>query len=373
MKRINILHIRDGIGIYGAERVILTLAKHMDKEKFNFMLLCMSHKDGRSKELITRARELGIHVIPINVNGRLDFSAIAKIRRIIKQNKVMVCHAHDYKSVFYTLVAAVNLGVKLVATAHGSTRDSLVKRIYLSITEQYLYKFFDKIIAVSEDIRKQLKKYHVKQHKIDVIQNGIDFSLINAKSRAIDDEYMPISAGRKVFGVIGRLFPDKGHRFFLEAFSIVLKRYSHIMGVIVGDGPGRDEIIRKVREMRLDNHIYVCGEKSDMKAVYNHLDYLVIPSLREGLPYVLLEAMACSIPVLATAVGEIPALIEDGVNGHLVAPGDADALAARMMELLVNTSKSKDMAKKAHSLVEKKYSAEKMAKSTEVLYTKMMS
>jgi glycosyltransferase involved in cell wall biosynthesis len=373
MQRTNIAHVRDSLGIYGAERVILTLAKHMDSTRFHFILLCMRRKDGRSEKLIARAMESGIHVIPIDVNGRLDLSAIRKIRQVLKDNNVHICHAHDYKSVFYSLIASANLGIKRIVTAHGSTRDSLLKKFYLGVTEGFFYRFVDKIIAVSEELRTQLQNQHIKPERIDVIQNGIDFSLINSETRKTTGQDLPYTNGRKVFGVIGRLFPDKGHRFFLEAFSKVRKQHPQIAGFIVGAGPAKAEILRQVQDLGLEDSVFLCGERSDMKAVYDRIDYLVIPSLREGLPYVLLEGMACKIPVLATAVGDIPLLIEDGVTGHLITPGDAALMERRMIDLLEHTTKSERMVEKAHSLVTEKYSAERMTRNTETLYTNIMA
>ena len=368
-EKITVMHIRDSNGIYGAERVILTLGKNINREGYNFMLLCMRRKDGRSEKLINRARECGMNVIPVDVNGRIDFNAIVEMRRILKNNEVSIIHSHDYKSDLYALIASINLGVKRVATVHGSTRDSLKKKIYLFATERFVYKYFDKLIAVSEDIYRYLKKYHHKPNHVEVIQNGIDFSIISSETENENAEpSFSFSNRHKVFAVIGRLFPDKGHRFFLEAFAKVCKDYSSAMAIIVGDGPTKDEIMKHLRELSLENHVQVCGVRSDMKTVYENIDFLVIPSLREGLPYVLLEAMVCKVPVLASAVGDIPQLIKDGVTGYLVRAGDIDALEKRMKEMMINPYKCKEMAEKAYQVVLERFSAERMVRDTEKLY-----
>jgi len=366
------MHIRDSHGIYGAERVILTLGKNIDKERYKFMILCMRRKDGGSEELMNKARRFGIQVIPVDVNGRIDLGALTRMRKIFKNNKISIIHSHDYKSDLYGLIASINLGIKQIVTVHGSTRDSLKKKLYLFITEQFIYRFVDRLIAVSEEIFQSLRKYHPPK-RIELVQNGIDLSVVeNEKEGGEGEDAFSISNEHKVFGVIGRLFPDKGHRFFLEALSRVVMNHPSVMALIVGDGPARNEIAGQVRKLKLENCVQLCGVWSDMKRIYDKIDFLVIPSLREGLPYTLLEAMAYKVPVLASTVGDIPRLVQEGVTGYLVPPGDTEALVKGMNQLLTDPEKSKEMAEKAHFLVMGRFSADRMVSKTEEVYAKIL-
>jgi glycosyltransferase involved in cell wall biosynthesis len=333
----------------------------------------MKGRDGKSGQLMDRAEKLGIHVIPLEVRGRIDLHAVGQIRKILKQYGVSIVHSHDYKSDIYALLAAMNLGIIRVITAHGSTRDSLIKRLYLSVTENVIYRFSDKIVAVSVDISQQLRGSGIRSESIEVIQNGLDSSLIEDESKNQNYEALTsILNGRTAFGVIGRLFPDKGHRFFVEAFANVLKTYPSIVALVLGEGPAKQEIMEDVGRRKLENHIHFCGARSDMKNVYDSIDFLVIPSLREGLPYVLLEAMVSEIPVLATAVGDIPALVRHEETGYLVDPGDAAALERHMVALLRDPAKARDMAKKGHRLVTREFSATRMVHHTEGLYRSLL-
>jgi len=371
-EKINVMHIRDSHGIYGAERVILTLGKNIDKERYKFMILCMRRKDGGSEELMNKARRFGIQVIPVDVNGRIDLGALTRMRKIFKNNKISIIHSHDYKSDLYGLIASINLGIKQIVTVHGSTRDSLKKKLYLFITEQFIYRFVDRLIAVSEEIFQSLRKYHPPK-RIELVQNGIDLSVVeNEKEGGEGEDAFSISNEHKVFGVIGRLFPDKGHRFFLEALSRVVMNHPSVMALIVGDGPARNEIAGQVRKLKLENCVQLCGVWSDMKRIYDKIDFLVIPSLREGLPYTLLEAMAYKVPVLASTVGDIPRLVQEGVTGYLVPPGDTEALVKGMNQLLTDPEKSKEMAEKAHFLVMGRFSADRMVSKTEEVYAKIL-
>ncbi|MGD9489371.1 MAG: glycosyltransferase [Calditrichaceae bacterium] len=367
MNKKNILLIKDSSGIFGSERVILTLLNNYDKDRFNISLICMRRGDGKSDKLIEQAAGIGANVIPIDVNGRLDTGAIVKMRRILKKESINIIHTHDFKSDFYGLAASINLPVKRIATAHGSTKDSLLKKTYLFFTERIIYHFFHSIIAVSNQIYGDLQK-HMPGGKVKVIQNGIDLSILGNGSPEEDQNPVFTENGKKVFAVVGRLFPDKGHRFFINAFARVLNKFPETAALIVGDGPAREEIESQISNLRLEKNISLCGVRNDMNNVYEKIDFLVIPSLREGLPYVLLEAMSKKIPVIATSVGDIPVLIQNDKTGYLISPADEAALEKSMLDCLVDEARASRIADNAFKLVNQKYSGRKMVQDTESLY-----
>lgn len=370
-ERVNVLHIRDSNGIYGAERVILTLGRHLDKSRYNIMLLCMRRRDGRSEPLMKSAIDFGIPVFPVEVKGRFDIRALSMIRSIIREQKISILHSHDFKSDFYAMLSSLHLPVKLISTAHGSTRDSLLKRIYLYFNERIVYRAFDSVIAVSEDLKLQLAPY-LNKGKVTVIRNGVDAGLLEGNGAKAAELPLPISNGNKVFAVVGRLFPDKGHRYFLEAFSKLRSSHSDATGLIIGDGPEREAIARQVKELGLEQTVFLCGVRSDMKYIYKNIDCLVIPSLTEGLPYALLEAVENRVPVVATSVGDIPALIHDEKTGYLAAPGDVAALKDGMLKFLDHPENSAQMAEEAHKILQEKFTARKMASETAELYTRVL-
>ena len=370
--KIPILHLRDSSGIFGAERVILTLGNNIDRDRFDLKLLCMRRSDGRSEKLINFARDLGIEVHTVDMNGRIDAVAVGKIRNFLKRNGIRIIHSHDFKSDFYSVISSAGLGIRRVATAHGSTRDSIMKKIYLFWDEKILYRMFNRIVAVSEDLRFFLVSRGVPETKVKVIQNGLDFKLLCYQG-GNQESPLEVPPGSTVFAVVGRLYPDKGHRFFLEALLNLAKDQPQVFGLIVGDGPANETIRGCIRELKLERLIRMCGVRSDMQAIYDMIDCLVIPSLTEGLPYVLLEAMANHVPVIATAVGDIPRLIDDRHTGHLVPPGNPAALAERMMELITHTEKTKELAECAHQRVRDHFSAESMVRRTEEMYLELLN
>jgi len=373
MEKVSIAYIRDGGGIFGAERVILTTAKNIDR-KFNIILICTRSNDGTSSELMERAKEIGIQVIPVDINGKIDVKAIYNIRKILIKNHVKILHSYDFKSNLYGLFASINLDIKRVITAGGTTRDSLVKKFYMFIDEAFTYKYYNNIIAVSHEICERLTKRNIGKGRIIVIENGIDPSLYDDETyEGNNHEPLPIDKSKRVFAVIGRLFPDKGHRFFLQAFSHVVQNNSLNIALLIGDGPSEEDIKIQIKDLKLENNVFLCGVRKDMKYIYNNVDYIVMPSLTEGLPYVLLEAMLYKVPILATDVGGISSLVKNDVTGYLVPPGDVESLKNDMNKMLNNPEKIKTMAENAYNLVKEEYSARRMVDQIGHLYDTMIN
>jgi glycosyltransferase involved in cell wall biosynthesis len=373
MERKHVLHIRDSGGIFGGERAILTLARNLDRELYDLTLLCMRRPDGRSERFISLAQRMGIQVEALNVSGRLDVKAVLQLRDFIRANAVSIIHTHDFKSNFYGIWATMKMNVGKVATAHGSTRDSLLKKAYLFYDEHLTYRFFHKIITVSQELHEQLSGHAAVRGKLAVIPNGLDPELLGFTEG--NDEAplsFPRKPGMKTFAVVGRLFPDKGQSLFIKAFAQIAQEFPDAAGLIAGDGPVRNDILKLIDSLGLSQRVHYCGVRMNMKEIYDLTDFLVIPSYTEGLPYVLLEAMALGIPILSTSVGDIPRIIRHGVTGYLVPPGDAQAMSGRMKELMRAPSVARIMATAGKRFVHENCSARKMARMTEDLYQSLV-
>ena len=232
-----------------------------------------------------------------------------------------------------------------------------------------IYRSFHRIITVSEPLRLQLSASPGLRDKLTVIPNGLDPGLLDL-TPGVDDTALGYSPapGSRTFGVVGRLFPDKGQTVFVKAFSRIAAEFPDAAGLVAGDGPSAGEVQALIQGMGLGKRICCCGARRNMREVYDRTDFLVIPSFTEGLPYVLLEAMSLGIPVLATAVGDIPAIVRDGETGFLVPPGDAQAMAGRMRDLLLGPDVAGSMARAGKEFVDRNCSAGLMARRTEAVY-----
>lgn len=369
---LNVMHVRDSSGLYGAERVILALAKYCDPERFRLSLLCLLDSEGNALPLIRQAKAMGVIVDVVKVRGVWDCRTVRSIRAALTAHQVDVVHTHDFKSTWFGWLASMGLGVKRVVTAHGSVKDSFKIRVSLWLEEWIMRGCFDRVIVVAEDLRRDFLKKEFLKNQLKLIQNGIDVSTMGAtsgegtvgKSRLRDEI---------VFGVIGRLVPDKGHRFFLQAFANMIHEYPHARALIVGGGPLGNDLRRQVEQMGLDHQVVFCGARDDMTNVYKEIQCLVIPSLREGLPYVLLEALATKIPVVATAVGDIPLLIRSKETGYLVPPGDVEELRKSMRAIVADRGTAARFAEEGYRLVVEQYSSNRMAEEVEQVYEEVSS
>jgi glycosyltransferase involved in cell wall biosynthesis len=371
--RINLAHIRDSSGLYGAEQVILALAQHVDHKRFNFLLVCLQDKEGSAQPLIQRAKELGIQVEVVAVSSTFDGNAVKALRTILRDRTIHILHTHDFKSTLYGMLSSINMSVKRVATVHGSVKHSFKIRTSLFLEEQILRYMFDRAIAVAEDIQLQLRRKGFREEQVRLIPNGIDLSLFDSQLPTVGkQDSRGVNKGAPVFGVVGRLVSDKGHVVFLNALARIKQNHRKVRALIVGSGPLREEIQNEIRHLGLEESVVLCGVRDDMPAVYRQIDCIVIPSLREGLPYVLLEAMANKIPVVASRVGDIPRLIWHGETGYLVPPENVDELQKHMMMVLENPDLSAKLAESGYRLVREGFSATRMVKEVEGVYELLM-
>lgn len=370
----HILHIRDSSGIYGAERVLLTLAKNVDRNKFRLSVLCMQRGDGKSGALEEKVRDLGIQVYGVSVKTHFDIVAIGRIRKIIKKENVTCLHSHDFKSDFYSLGASLGLKIFRVITAHGTTKETWKKKAYIFLTENITYRMCHKVIAVSKELNEYFLGKGFSPEKVRLIQNGLDLSLLSSGSSESNKEDLPFNLpnGSRVFVVVGRLFPDKGHRYFLQAFSKVRQSHPSIVALIVGDGPLFEDLRENIDSLGLNDSVFLTGVRRNIRAIYRMADFMIIPSLREGLPYVLLEAMANKVLVVATSVGGIPSLIKDGETGFLVRPGKAREIAEKMELVLSQPVENTKIVEQALRHVSEHFTASKMVDKTEKLYRELI-
>lgn len=373
--KIKVGYVRDSCGLYGAERVILAIARYLDKDRFNLTLFALSGSDDKSCDLVNEARRFGIEVVSVPVKGRIDISAAMRLRRLLKDGQFDIIHGHDFKANFYVLLSSLQTRLARLATAHGSTEDSFLKKAYLWFDQRVLYRYLDRIVAVSRPLKELLVSRGVPEERILVIQNGIDFDFVDSEgilSAQKKKELCPGGVnGEMVFCVIGRLYPDKGQQFFIQAFANMVRDYPAIRGTIVGAGPAREYLSSLVDHYGLQKHVCLCGEQKNMDEVYKLADCVVIPSLREGLPYVLLEAAAFGIPVIASNVGDIPAIIKNGESGTLVAPGQPQELESALRTFMENRKNAYVMAKRAQGIVRHGYSAQAMVRQLEKIYDQL--
>lgn len=368
-----ILQLSSSYGFFGAENVIAELSKELKSSNYIPIIGVFNNTQNPHLELIDFARKNNLSYQLFDCNGQFDFQTILSIRKYIKKNKIDAVHTHGYKSNFYAVLATFFHKISRIVTCHPWIKTSLKIKFY-SLIDKFLLNRFDKIIAVSDELKKEITEVGVPAEKILIIPNGIDINRFTKKYN-VDRVRMQlgIPAQYKVVGTIGRLSTEKGHSIFIDAADKIRKEHPSTFFIIVGDGLLREKLQQKVTKLALENHFLFTGIIDDIPKVLSIIDIFVLPSLTEGLPMALLEAMAARKPVVASKVGSIPQLIIHNKTGLLVQPADIEGLIISIGELLQNPEKAKQLAEAGYQTIVNNYTSKIMTRRYMDVYDRLLN
>jgi glycosyltransferase involved in cell wall biosynthesis len=258
----------------------------------------------------------------------------------------------------------------VIGTVHSSRVRSIEDREQVRL----LTPRMDRLIAVSKAIVAKIEhegRIDPDGHgpRVELIYNGVDLDRYDHQEPCctLREEY-GMEPGAQIVGVVARLEPEKGHPTLFEAWPAVIRTCPEAYLLVVGEGSRREELEQLARELRIAHRVVFTGRRDDVPAVTAALDVAVLPSYREAQGLSILEAMALSRPVVATNVGGIPEVIEDGVSGLLVEPHDAPALAAAIGRLLTDHPFADGLARAGHDVVHDRFCVELMVRAVEELY-----
>ncbi len=355
------LHMRSGTHLFGPERVILSLA-HCASPLFLPIIGAIS--ETADNLLLEEARRQGLGTFRLECRGRLDMGAISALARFIRKEEIRLLHAHDFKANFYALAASRRASVRTVTTLHNWTQAASPVRRYEWL-DALQVRFFDRIIAVSPEIAAGARRWRIPARKLRVILNGVDLARFSPRPQVSFNS-------RVVIGTVGRLVWNKGYQDLLAAAARVCGELPNAHFLLVGDGPRRRDLEAEAQRLGLSSRVTFAGQRDAVEASYGEMDIFVSSSLTEGLPVAVLEAMASRLPVVATRVGAVPEVIEDGRSGLLVNPGEPEALASAIVELVKNKERAAALARAAYVRVAERFSAESMTRQTEAVYQELL-
>src|ERR1051326_2913552 len=346
--------------------MLLNLCASQEAECRNSLLL-FYNVHVPSVEFYERARRGGISVRMVHCRGRADWRAVREIKQDIAEDGIDLVHTHGYKADLYGYFAARGAEKPIVATCHNWLGGTAALGIYNRLDRMVL-KRFSAVAAVSESVRERLLKSGMAAEKIKLIGNGIDVAAFACGEALLELR----EVDRKVIGIVARLDMQKGFQYLLDAVRELAPRFPSLRVVVVGEGPDRGAIEQMIEQNGLRDKVMLAGKRSDMANVYASMDIFVQPSLNEGLPMTVLEAMAASKPVIATTVGGIPKIVQEEKTGLLVNPGDASALRNAIARLLGDGDLCRRIAAAGHEWVAKNYTAGAMAMQYRALYDKVL-
>lgn len=371
-----VLHLISSIGFFGAENVLLEIAKEVRHTNLMPIVGVIKNLYNPHVEIADEAKRHDLPVEIFSCNSKLDPKTIILIRQFLNRNRIDIIHSHGYKSNLYALASSLGRNISLVTTCHNWLGDSLKTNFYCRL-DKLLLKRFHKIIAVSDLVKNEILNHMVSTDNVLTISNGINLDRFNncPKTDTIRKQF-GIEEGYTVVGTAGRISEEKGHIYLLRAAEKVLRQYPKTVFLIVGDGPMRHDL-QKISAEYAKSCCSKCaiifpGVRTDMPDIYSLMDIFVLPSLMEGLPLALLEAMASKKPVIATRVGAVPKVIADKGTGLLVNPADEGELADAIIYLLEKQDAAKKIAERAYKKVKDDFSSRRMAEQYIDVYEEVL-
>lgn len=380
-EKIKVLHIITRLIVGGADENTILTCEGLDKNRYEVTLAC-----GRDHfpELLQRVEKKGVRtlVFPSLVrplHPLCDLKALVAIYRHIRGERYHIVHTHSSKAGILGRVAARLAGVPVIIhTVHGfgfnDSQPFWLRALFVGL-ERWCARFTHRLITVSRlNIDKALQHRIGRREQYVTIYSGIDMKKFagqvvdrDQKKRELGlEEYWP------VVGMVARMARGKGHEYFLQAAVELSRRYPHACFLLVGDGEERERIRALAEELGLKEKVVFLGQRDDVPEVLRVMDVLVHPSLWEGLPRVVPEALAAGVPVVATPVDGVPEVIRDGENGLFVPPGDAAAIVEKVAFLLENPEHAMAMASRGRRFVLRNWDAGKMVQDIERVYQEFL-
>jgi glycosyltransferase involved in cell wall biosynthesis len=339
----NIVHLTASTFHGGPERQMLGLAGTLiDDARTVFLSFA---EQGRCRSFLSVCRQQGYEALALENDTPRFRAAIREIAAHLQRVQADVLLCHGYKANILGRPAARRCGIPAVAVSRGWTGESFRVRLYERLDRFHL-RFMDHVVAVSSAQAEKVRAAGVRAERLTTIANAIDpdrFADPEPRYRTKLERYFRGPRCR-VVGAAGRLSPEKGFDVLIEAAARVVEVDPTVGFVLFGDGPDRAALQERITNLGMIGSIVLAGFRNDLDCFIPQLDLFVLPSHTEGLPNVVLEACAAGVPVIATAVGGTPEVIEDGVSGFLVSPGDIEQLAGRIDEALENEERLREIA-----------------------------
>ena len=364
---IRVLNIQETIGSGGVERLRLSLAKFLDKRKFDLKIICTFSIGNIADEI----RENGVEVIEIGkFHSIFDFSQHSKVRKIIAEFKPQIIHGAVFEGV---TMAAINGFITRVPVIiieetsdpkNRSWRGNLLMKVFSALAQ--------KVVAVSPGVEEYLlHTLKLSERRVQLINNGVATPRFVSEAEIIKTrDSLGIRAGEVVIGSVGRMLHDAQKRFsdLIRAVPLLLASGHKVKLLLVGDGPQRVIYEQLAAELGVEEQILFCGYQSDVAKYYSVMDIFSLVSAYEAFGLVLTEAMLHKIPVVATRVGGIKYIVEDKQTGFLVEPLNVQQIAEQIQILCSNLNLRRRMGSAGYEKAMIAYTEEGYVQQVSDLY-----
>ncbi len=365
-----VVHFTDGSAFGGTERALLHILARLDRRHWRSVLF--HHPEPGLAPLLEETQHLQVELRVVPRMERIwDIGSLPKFVRALRAERPSILHAHLTwpLSCKYGLLAAVMARVPaVVATAHS--RFDLGKKLLLRMQPRLIAAGVNRYLAVSRAVADQLcNDFGIPASKVQIVHNGIPFASFNVSANTTLRAGLTRGTAHPVVLMVGRLDKQKGHRYLIEAAQQV----PEAMFVLAGDGPDQAALEARARALGVESRILFLGYREDIPDLLASCDLFVLPSLSEGLPLSILEAMAAGKPVIASAIGGNDEVITHGENGFLVPQADPAALTDAIRTVLSDSALARRLAEAGKALVHREFTVETMVERVTRVYDELTS
>jgi glycosyltransferase involved in cell wall biosynthesis len=358
---LSIVHVLSSYGVGGQERVALDLAIGQRERGHRVSVISLAPEpDGA---LAAEFAEAGIDVGRVPKRGGLDPTLVPRLARAFRRRGARIVHTHNPMPLIYGAPAARAAGAVAIHTKHGANPGKRGNRMLRRLAARCVRAF----VAVSDTTAAQARAQRdVAEHKLHTIPNGIRLHRYHPDPDARSAARVELGLGDAwVVATVGRLDDFKNQAMLVRAMAPLLSSRCRL--VIIGDGPSRADVEGAVAMLPEARWVVIAGRRMDVPALLPAFDVFALPSKTEGLPLVVPEAMAVGLPIVATAVGGLPSVVDDGVTGLLV-PVDEAALGRALRTLYDDPARAKQMGRRAREVALERYSYDRMVDAYLELY-----
>jgi glycosyltransferase involved in cell wall biosynthesis len=370
-----VLHTRVVRGTGGGpEKTILNSPRFLLPHGYNALCAYMHPPaDPGFEQLRRKAESLGATLVDIEDRGPWDLRVAWRLARLCRSRRVAIWHGHDYKSNALGLLLRRFWPMKLVSTVHGWGVQGGRTPLYYKIDRLCLRRY-EAVICVSEDLRDACVSGGVAADRCVVIENAIDGDQYRRRHSAEEAKRsLGLDPARTVIGSVGRLSAEKNFEGLIRAVARLVHDGLDVALVLAGDGDRRAGLQSLADGLGLGDRVRLLGFRADTIELYEAMDLFVLNSLREGLPNVVLEALAMEVPVVATRVAGIPRLIEHEANGLLIDPGAEDQLGIALVRALADADLRARLAAAGRRTIQSRYSFEVRMEKVRGVYDRLLA
>jgi len=368
---INVLQLGGPAGLYGAERWILALVKHHNSAKVKSIVGVIKDEADLKAPLCQEASKLGFQTVIFDAYGKASFSAVTQLRQYIIQNKINILHTHWYKTDIIGFLATRGTDCKIISTPHGWTKNPDFKLFIYEALDRCIFSFLDAVVPLSKELYSALGKNLFLKKRLHLIENSVDLTEIKSSNQIAPELLQWKEKGYFIIGYIGRLIKGKGLETLIKATAQLKKIKLKL--AFIGEGEQKAKLIKLAQKYDMSVNITFFGFKANRLDYLRGFDLFILPSLSEGIPRCLMEAMGAGIPVVASDIPGCRVLVDHGNTGFLFPVENDLALANQLNYLFFHKHEMKLSADNAAKLIKEKYSAERMAFEYLHLYNQLLN